>query len=92
MLVGFFLSIGMQGLPTPTIILVSLFLCALLPFKTFFYYLLLEFFGLRARTSFFCISQFSDLFRIRLDCGGFKCHEGVTACGLAHHHGNLCEF
>ncbi len=53
MLVGFFLSIGMQGLPTPTIIFVSLFLCALLPFKTFFYYLILEYFGLRARTSLF---------------------------------------
>jgi Kef-type K+ transport system membrane component KefB len=43
----------MQGLPTPTIIFVSLFLCALLPFKTFIYYLILEFFGLRARTSLF---------------------------------------
>jgi predicted Kef-type K+ transport protein len=53
MLIGFFLSIGMQGLPTPTIIFVSLFLCALLPFKTFIYYLILESFGLRARTSLF---------------------------------------
>jgi predicted Kef-type K+ transport protein len=53
MLVGFFLSIGMKGLPTATIIFVSLFLCALLPFKSFIYYLLLEFFGLRARTSLF---------------------------------------
>ncbi|MFY9138045.1 cation:proton antiporter [Zwartia sp.] len=53
MLVGFFLSIGMQGLPTPPIIFVSLLLCALLPFKTFLYFSILEFFGLRARTSLF---------------------------------------
>jgi len=53
MLVGFFLSIGMQGLPTSTMIIVSILLCALLPFKTFIYYLVLERFGLRARTSLF---------------------------------------
>lgn len=53
MLVGFFLSIGMQGLPTTTIMVVSILLCALLPVKTFIYYLVLERFGLRARTSLF---------------------------------------
>lgn len=53
MLVGFFLSIGMQGLPTPEIVFVSLFLCVVLLFKTFLYYVILEWFGLRARTSLF---------------------------------------
>lgn len=53
MLVGFFLAIGLQGLPTPSMIFVSLLLCALLPFKTFFYFMILEFFGLRSRTSLF---------------------------------------
>ena len=53
MLVGFFLSIGMQGLPTPEIVFVSMLLCVVLLFKTFLYYVILEFFGLRARTSLF---------------------------------------
>lgn len=53
MLVGFFLSIGMQGLPTPTMLFVAIVLCALLPFKSFAYYVILERFGLRARTSLF---------------------------------------
>jgi predicted Kef-type K+ transport protein len=51
MLVGFFLSIGMQGLPTSTILMVSLLMCALLPLKTFLYYLIVSASGLRSRTS-----------------------------------------
>jgi predicted Kef-type K+ transport protein len=34
MLVGFFLSIGMKGLPTTDMLLISLFLCLVLPLKT----------------------------------------------------------
>jgi predicted Kef-type K+ transport protein len=51
MLVGFFLSVGMQGLPTPTILAAALLLCLILPLKTFFYFLIVTRFGLRARTA-----------------------------------------
>ncbi len=51
MLVGFFLSIGMQGLPTATILMVSALICLLLPIKAFLYYLIVSASGLRSRTS-----------------------------------------
>lgn len=53
MLVGFFLSVGMQGLPDVPMLLTALFLCLLLPFKTFLYYAIVVRFGLRSRTSLF---------------------------------------
>lgn len=53
MLVGFFLSVGMQGLPDLPMLLTALFLCLLLPVKTFLYYVLVVRFGLRSRTSLF---------------------------------------
>ncbi len=53
MLVGFFLSIGMKGLPTIDMLLVAAFLCLTLPVKTFIYHLIVNQFGLRARTSLF---------------------------------------
>lgn len=40
MLVGFFLSVGMQGLPSIEVIITALLLCLLLPIKTFLYYLI----------------------------------------------------
>lgn len=53
MLVGFFLSVGMQGLPNLSIILTAIFLLLILPFKTFLYFYISSFFGLRSRTSLF---------------------------------------
>jgi hypothetical protein len=53
MLVGFFLSIGMQGLPTAESFLAAVILCLFLPFKTFLYYLIVIRYGLRSRTSLF---------------------------------------
>ena len=53
MLVGFFLSVGMQGLPNLSIILTALCLLLILPFKTFLYFYISSFFGLRSRTSLF---------------------------------------
>lgn len=53
MLVGFFLSIGMKGLPTLDMLLMSLFLCLVLPLKTGIYHQIVNLFGLRARTSLF---------------------------------------
>ena len=63
MLVGFFLSIGMTGLPTVGMLLASLLLCLLLPLKTGIYYSIISRFGLRARTSLFSsltLTNFSE--------------------------------
>ena len=63
MLVGFFLSVGMQGLPTLPIILTAVALVLLLPVKTFLYYAIVTRFGLRARTSLFTslsLANFSE--------------------------------
>ena len=63
MLVGFFLSVGMQGLPDVPMLLTALVLCLLLPVKTFLYYAIVVRFGLRARTSLFSalsLSNFSE--------------------------------
>lgn len=51
-LVGFFLQIGMAGLPGPGALLAALLLCALLPLKGGLFFAVLLRFGLRARTGF----------------------------------------
>ncbi|MEM5786062.1 MAG: cation:proton antiporter family protein [Syntrophobacteraceae bacterium] len=53
MLVGFFLSIGMKGLPTREMLLAAILLCSVLPLKTMIYHFVVSQFGLRARTSLF---------------------------------------
>lgn len=63
MLVGFFLSVGMQGLPTLPILLTAIVLVLLLPIKTFLYYAIVTRFGFRARTSLFTslsLANFSE--------------------------------
>jgi len=50
-LIGFFLSIGLTGLPSPSIMLASLLLLAALPFKTVLYFWLATRFRVRARTA-----------------------------------------
>ena len=63
MLVGFFLSIGMTGLPTWQMLAASLLLCLLLPVKTGIYHLIVSRFGFRARTNLFSaltLSNFSE--------------------------------
>ncbi|MFW6324846.1 MAG: cation:proton antiporter [Desulfovibrionales bacterium] len=63
MLVGFFLSIGMQGLPTIEMLIAAFLLCLLLPLKTAIYHLIVTRFGLRARTSLFSslvLTNFSE--------------------------------
>jgi len=53
MLVGFFLSVGMQGLPNVAMIVTAVVLVLLLPVKTWLYYAIITRFGLRARTGLF---------------------------------------
>jgi predicted Kef-type K+ transport protein len=50
-LIGFFLSIGLTGLPSPSLILAALLLLAVLPFKTALYFWLATRFSVRARTA-----------------------------------------
>jgi predicted Kef-type K+ transport protein len=52
MLVGFFLSIGMTGVPTWEMLMAAFLLCLVLPFKTGIYHFIVNQFGMRARTSF----------------------------------------
>ncbi len=63
MLVGFFLTVGMQGLPSWPMILTAIALVLLLPVKTFLYYAIVTRFGFRARTSLFTslsLANFSE--------------------------------
>jgi hypothetical protein len=63
MLVGFFLSIGMTGLPTWEMLAAAAALCLLLPFKTGIYHAVVSLFGLRARSSLFAsltLTNFSE--------------------------------
>ena len=53
MLVGFFLSVCMQGLPNILIVLTAIGLVLLLPIKTWLYFFITSRFGLRSRTSLF---------------------------------------
>ena len=51
MLVGFFLSVGMQGLPNLSVVLTAVGLVLILPIKTWLYFFITSRFGLRSRTS-----------------------------------------
>ncbi len=53
MLVGFFLSIGMTGLPTWDMLAAAALLCGIMFFKTGIYHAVFTFFGMRARSSLF---------------------------------------
>ena len=50
-LIGFFLSIGMSGVPSLQVILVAVFIAMLINFKAFLYFWVFTRFQLRARTS-----------------------------------------
>ncbi len=63
MLVGFFLSIGMKGLPTWDMLIAAVLLCLVMPIKTGIYHFIVSQFGLRARTSLFAslsLTNFSE--------------------------------
>lgn len=63
LLIGFFLSIGLSGLPTLDTFLLALLAVALLPLKAALFFALLLRFGLRARSSFLAalgLASFSE--------------------------------
>jgi len=63
LLVGFFLSIGLSGAPTPEMLLVALLLLGVIPAKGWLFHRLLVLFKLRARTAFLAslsLTSFSE--------------------------------
>ena len=77
MLVGFFLSVGMQGLPNLPIILTALVLVALLPLKTWLYFAITTRFGLRARTSLFSSITLANYSEFGLIVAALGVSEGI---------------
>jgi glutathione-regulated potassium-efflux system ancillary protein KefC len=74
-LVGFFLSIGLEGIPTWKGFALSLVFVAVLPFKTALFFLLLTRFKLRARSAFISalnLSTFSEFGLIVMAVGSGK--------------------
>jgi len=62
-LIGFFLSIGFMGIPTPEILIIALVLALGINFKVILYFVVLTRFKLRARTSVFTsltLANFSE--------------------------------
>ena len=79
MLVGFFLSIGMKGLPTLDMLLIAAFLCLVLPVKTGIYHLVVNQFGLRARTSLFTSLSLTNYSEFGLIVAAIAVGQGVLA-------------
>jgi predicted Kef-type K+ transport protein len=77
MLVGFFLSVGMQGLPSDTVIYTSLGLILILPFKTWLYLLITTRFGLRSRTSLFTAISLGNYSEFGLIVAGLGVANGI---------------
>jgi hypothetical protein len=73
-LVGFFLSIGLSGLPSKSILIIAVVITALLPIKSILYFLIFTKFRLRSRTSFHSaatLSTFSE-FGLIITVSGFS--------------------
>lgn len=79
MLVGFFLSIGMAGLPTLEMLVAAVALCMLLPFKTAIYQIIVSRFGLRARTSLFSALTLTNFSEFGLIVTAIAVFQGLLA-------------
>ena len=77
MLVGFFLSVGMQGLPSDTVIYTALGLILFLPAKTWLYLFITTRFGLRARTSLFTAISLGNYSEFGLIVAGLGVANGI---------------
>ena len=78
-LIGFFLSIGLTGLPGPSIMLASLLLLAALPFKTVLYFWLATRFRVRARTATLTSLHLSNYSEFGLIVGAIAVSNGWLA-------------
>ena len=81
-LVGFFLQIGMDGLPDRSEWLFALALVALLPLKSFLFFLLLILFRLRARSSFLTGLSLSNYSEFGLIMASVALPEWLTPLAL----------
>ncbi|NCC26219.1 MAG: potassium transporter Kef [Deltaproteobacteria bacterium] len=79
MLVGFFLSIGMTGLPTWEMLGAAAILCLLLPVKTGIYHFIVSQFGLRARTSLFSALALTNYSEFGLIVGAIAASQGLIS-------------
>jgi glutathione-regulated potassium-efflux system ancillary protein KefC len=75
-LVGFFLSVGLTGLPTVETTLIALGLVALAPLKGALFFVLLTRFRLRARTSLFAASSLTNYSEFGLIVGALSVSQG----------------
>jgi len=81
MLVGFFLSVGMRGLPTLDMLGMAALLCLLLPFKTGIYHFIVSRFGLRARTSLFSALALTNYSEFGLIVSAIAVGQGLVPTG-----------
>jgi predicted Kef-type K+ transport protein len=79
MLVGFFLSIGMEGLPTTEMLGAALLLCLLLPFKTGIYHFIVSRFGLRSRSSLFSALSLTNYSEFGLIVAAIAATQGLIS-------------
>lgn len=79
MLVGFFLSIGMTGLPTWEMLIAAVLLCLVLPVKTGIYHAIVSWFGLRARTSLFSSLSLTNYSEFGLIVSAIAVTQGMLA-------------
>jgi len=75
-LVGFFLTIGLTGLPTLEMLGISLLLNLILPIKSLIYFFILSKFKLSARTSFFSSITLTNFSEFGLIVGSFAMMKG----------------
>ncbi len=86
MLVGFFLSVGMGGLPTVEMLLIAGLLCLILPFKAAIYHGVISRFGLRAHEP-VRLPGLEQLLGVRTHRGRHLRGPASALSGLAAHHG-----
>ncbi len=78
-LVGFFVSIGLKGIPSFEIVLLGVFLCFLLPIKVFLYFLISNLFSLRARTSLFISFSLMTYSEFALILGALAVNQNIIS-------------
>ena len=78
-LVGFFLSIGVNGVPSIESVMIGLVLCFLLPLKTVCYFIVSNYFRLRSRTSLFSSLSLSTYSEFALILGAVAVSQNVIS-------------
>jgi glutathione-regulated potassium-efflux system ancillary protein KefC len=78
-LVGFFLSVGLTGLPTLETTLIALVMVALLPLKGMLFFVLMTRLRLRARTSLFAAASLTNYSEFGLIVGALAVSQGWLA-------------